>query len=164
MIFPLKRNFCDKIFEVSQDFSRGACEGPKFSRLKFSRPDKNPRNPRKFWILLQYNEYIIIQTHHMHRYASYHHLLYIARLLYYLLQLLQCDHIVIAEDTDFIIYSVYSIVLVVNTIDHVMMVCLCVNGHSYQSGCGSISQHSNHSVVTTDGRTVAGTGAKGDNN
>ena len=48
MIFPLKRNFRDKIFEVSQDFSRGACEGPKFSRLKFSRPDKNPRNPRKF--------------------------------------------------------------------------------------------------------------------
>ena len=45
MIFPLKRNFRDKIFEVSQDFSRGACEGP---RLKFSRPDKNPRNPRKF--------------------------------------------------------------------------------------------------------------------
>ena len=29
-------------------FSRGACEGPKFSRIKFSRPDKNPRNPRKF--------------------------------------------------------------------------------------------------------------------
>ena len=48
MIFPLKRNFRDKIFEVSQDFSRGACEGPKFSRLKISRPDKNPRNPRKF--------------------------------------------------------------------------------------------------------------------
>ena len=48
MIFPLKRNFRDKIFEVSQDFSRGACEGPKFSRIKFSRPDKNPRNPRKF--------------------------------------------------------------------------------------------------------------------
>ena len=48
MIFPLKRNFRDKIFEVSQDFSRGACEGPKFSRLKFSRPDKNPLNPRKF--------------------------------------------------------------------------------------------------------------------
>ena len=40
MIFPLKRNFRDKI---SQDFSRGTCEGPKFSRLKFSRPDKNPR-------------------------------------------------------------------------------------------------------------------------
>ena len=48
MIFPLKRNFRDKIFEVSQDFSRGACEGPKFSRLKIWRPDKNPRNPRKF--------------------------------------------------------------------------------------------------------------------
>ena len=48
MIFPLKRNFHDKIFEVLQDFSRGAYEGPKFSRLKFSRPDKNPRNPRKF--------------------------------------------------------------------------------------------------------------------
>ena len=48
MIFPLKRNFRDKIFEVSQDFSRGACEGPKISRLKYSRPDKNPRNPRKF--------------------------------------------------------------------------------------------------------------------
>ena len=39
------RNFCD---EVSQDLSRGACEGPKFSRIKFSRLDKNPRNPRKF--------------------------------------------------------------------------------------------------------------------
>ena len=48
MIFPLKRNFRDKIFEVSQDFSRGAYEGPKISRLKFSRPDNNPRNPRKF--------------------------------------------------------------------------------------------------------------------
>ena len=48
MIFPLKRNFRDKIFEVSQDFSRGAYEGPKFSRIKFSRPDKNPGNPRKF--------------------------------------------------------------------------------------------------------------------
>ena len=34
MIFPLKRNFCDKIFEVSNDFSRGACEGPKFSKGK----------------------------------------------------------------------------------------------------------------------------------
>ena len=43
MIFPLKRNFRDKIFEVSQDFLRGACEAPKFSR-----PDKNPRNPQKF--------------------------------------------------------------------------------------------------------------------
>ena len=51
MIFPLKRNFRDKIFEVLQDFARffkSACEGPKFSRLKFSRPDKNPRNPQKF--------------------------------------------------------------------------------------------------------------------
>ena len=48
MIFPLKRNFRDKIFEVLQDFSRGACEGPKISRIKFSRPDKNPQNPRNF--------------------------------------------------------------------------------------------------------------------
>ena len=48
MIFLLKRNFRDKIFEVSQDFSRGACEGPKFSKIKFSRPDKNPRNARNF--------------------------------------------------------------------------------------------------------------------
>ena len=44
LIFPLKRNFRDKIFEVSQDFSRGACEGQKFSRLKISRSDKHPRN------------------------------------------------------------------------------------------------------------------------
>ena len=41
----IKRSFHDKFFEVLQDFSRGACEGP---RLKFSRPDKNPRNPRNF--------------------------------------------------------------------------------------------------------------------
>ena len=45
MIFPLKRNFRDKIFE---SFLRGVLEGLKISRLKFSRSDKNLRNPRKF--------------------------------------------------------------------------------------------------------------------
>ena len=44
MIFPLKGNFRDKIFEVLQDSQGGACEGLKISRIKFSRQDKNPRN------------------------------------------------------------------------------------------------------------------------
>ena len=58
MIFPLKRNFRDKIFEVSQDFSKGACEGPKFSRIKFSRSDKNPQkfSPSK---ILSYTGYMV---------------------------------------------------------------------------------------------------------
>ena len=41
MIFPLKRNFRSR-------FRKFFSEGPKFSRIKFSRPDKNPRNPRNF--------------------------------------------------------------------------------------------------------------------
>ena len=35
------------------------------------------------------------------------------------------------------------------------MLCVSVNDDSYQSECGSISQHSNHSVDNTGGRTVA---------
>ena len=48
MILPLKRNIRDKIFEVCKSFLRGVLEGLKISRLKFSRSNKNPRNPRKF--------------------------------------------------------------------------------------------------------------------
>ena len=72
MIFPLKRNFRDKIFEVSQDLSRGACEGPKFSRLKFLRPDKNPQNPRKFSSSKILGYTVIMQEHQSLTYSYVH--------------------------------------------------------------------------------------------
>jgi len=35
-------------FELTGKYLRGVLERPKIMRLKFSRPEKNPQNPRKF--------------------------------------------------------------------------------------------------------------------